>query len=276
MPCYRTIEIDDRTLPCGNCLGCRAKQARDWAFRITHETQIHESSWFVTLTYDNERIPKNGSLDPQDLRTFIKTVRREHPPRSISYYACGEYGENTERPHYHTVLYGLNLLDKRTLRSSNSHPVWRSKTLESYWPHGHSEFSTVTCGSASYVAGYVRKKISKRTYPEAYTRVDTDTGELIELQQEFSRMSLKPAIGRRWIEKYWTDVYPRDYVVINGKEFKPPRYYDKWMDQNHPELMFEVKIKRDEEATYIPNAKLKAKEKIHTARTKIYEKRGKV
>ncbi len=288
MACYRPIQIHvgsdsirpggpkiwgERTVPCGNCMGCRSKQARDWAFRIMHETQMHESSWFITLTYSNERIPPNGSLNPADLRTFVKNLRRNRSPGSLSYFACGEYGEITQRPHYHAVLYGTPLLDKYILRASDTRPVWRSKTLESHWPDGHAEFSTVTPGSASYVAGYVNKKVSKKVNPEAYTRVNKDTGELIELQKEFSRMSLKPAIGKRWIEKYWQDVYPRDFVVMNGKEFKPPRYYDKWMEANHPEIMFEVKCKRDDEAEYIPKEKLIAKERIHASRTELFQKR---
>ncbi len=275
MACYHPIEIDWRILPCGNCLGCRANQARDWAFRIMHETQEHESSWFVTLTYANERMPENGSLDPEDLRTFVKTLRRQQKEK-LSYYACGEYGETTQRPHYHSVLYGPRLLDKSPLRNNGNYPVWRSPTLESCWPHGHSEISTVTTGSASYVAGYVRKKISKRAKPEAYTRVDPETGELVELKQEFSRMSRRPAIAKRWIEKYWTDVYPNDYVVMQGKEFKPPRYYDKWMEIHQPEIMIDVKMERDARAIYIPPEKLAAKEKIHQARTELYQTRGNV
>ncbi len=288
MPCYQPVNLpvkckslkagarsiwSERTLPCGKCLGCRGKQARDWSIRLMNETQMHEHAWFMTLTYSNERLPENGSLNPPHLQGFFKALRRERPGKKISYYACGEYGDQTERPHYHAVLYGPDLLDRVPLRSPAGFHVWRASTLEKYWPYGHSEFSTVTPASASYVAGYVRKKLSKKTHPNAYTRVDEDTGELIELEQEFSRMSLKPAIGRRWIEKYWRDVYPRDYVLLGGKEFKPPRYYDKWMEENHPKVMFGVRCKREDEAMHIPEEKLKSKEKIHQARNNLFQKR---
>jgi len=291
MACYHPIEIGvpkdsphgngrkiwvAQTVPCGNCKGCRAKQARDWAFRILHETQMHSSAWFLTLTYDDESIPQHGSLFPEDLQIFFKSMRRDYPPKSISYFACGEYGSVTKRPHYHAVLYGLDLLDKRPAPSNSRHPVWRSPTLETYWPHGHSEFSSVTPGSASYVAGYVQKKISKAAHPEAYTRVDPETGELVELHQEFSRMSRRPAIGLRWIEKFWRDVYPRDFVVMKGREYKPPRFYDKWMEKNHPKIMAEVKAKRDSEAVWLPPEKLTAKEKIHNSRDALYTQRAKI
>ncbi len=237
---------------------------------------MHESAWFLTLTYNERKIPENGSLNPTHLQSFFKALRREQSKKPISYFACGEYGEKTDRPHYHAVLYGVDLLDKYLTPSPNDRPIWRSRTLEKHWRYGHSEFSTVNPATASYVAGYVTKKVNKKVNPNHYTRLDPETGEIIDLQKEFSRMSLKPAIGKRWIEKYWTDVYPKDFVLLDGREFKPPRYYDKWMEENHPKIIFEVRCKRDEEAEYIPKKKLQAKEKIHQARTDLYESRGKI
>lgn len=89
-------------------------------------------------------------------------------------------------------------------------------------------------------------------------------------------MSLKPAIGKRWIEKFWQDAYPRDYVVMDGLQFKPPRYYDKWMEKHHPDIMFDVRFKRDKEAKILEETKLAMKEKIHAARVELYQQRGKV
>ncbi len=291
MACYHPISVGvpkpalrkggpkrwvEQTVPCGNCLGCRANQARDWSIRILHESQIHLYSWFLTLTYSDENIPENGSLYPEDLRGFFKTLRKQHEPEKLSYFACGEYGGETSRPHYHSVLFNHPLLDRIPHSRSSSTPLWRSKTLESAWPYGHSEFSTVTPGSASYVAGYVRKKIGKKAHPNDYNRVNEETGEIVEIRPEFSRMSLRPAIGKRWIEKYWSEVYPKDFVVREGKEYPPPRYYDKWMDLNHPKMMADVRYERDKKATYLAPEKLEAKEKIHKARSELYESRGKI
>ncbi len=260
-------------VPCGRCLGCRATQARDWSVRIMHERECHDSAWFLTLTYDDERIPENGSLCAQDLQKFFKAVRRDE---KVSYYACGEYGERNERPHYHAVLFGADFLDKYSHLNRRGRDVWRSPALESYWDHGISEFGTVTAASAAYVAGYVRKKVSKKVFPDHYNRVDPVTGELVELEPEFSRMSLKPAIGRRWIEKYWADVYPRDFVLIDGKEFKPPRYYDKWMMENHPEIMIDVKERRYDAIEEVSNYTMAAREAIHQSRVDLFQGRGKV
>ncbi len=269
--------IKDRVqVPCGNCLGCRQEQGRQWAVRMMHESQMHEISWFATLTYSDEEVPENGSLCPQDFSRFIKGLRKGYPPRSISYFGCGEYGENTQRPHYHAVLFGPEFLDRHRDPDSSRHGVWRSEALANYWGHGITELGTLTIASASYVSGYVRKKVAATADEAFYDRVRPDTGEIVQLEPEFARMSLKPAIGRRWIEKYWTDVYPRDYVVFDGVEAKPPRYYDKWMDENHPALMASVRETRWDECEHLPHQKLIAKEKIATARVNLFQGRGKV
>ncbi len=263
----------EQTVPCGSCLGCRAEQARQWAVRLLHEMQMHESAWFLTLTYSDEEMPEHGSLYPEDLQGFFKAVRRDYPPEAVRYYACGEYGGRTQRPHYHAVLFGVDFLDKYVVRTDRGGDVWGSKTLERYWPHGLAEFGTVTAKSAAYVAGYVRKKIGKRAEPEAYTRVDEDTGELVELQPEFARMSLRPAIGLRWIEKYWQDVYPRDSVVIEGFEGKPPRYYDKWLEREHPKMAMEVRGQRIDAQQTLSDYTLAANEKIHEAQISLFSRR---
>ena len=225
MPCYHPIRVDilrktgvdgsrrvrdNQQVPCGNCLGCRAEQGRQWAVRMMHEAQMHDHAWFLTLTYDNDQLPEKGTLVPEHFRSFVKSVRRDHPPGSVSYFGCGEYGDQRRRPHYHAVLYGVEFSDRYIHTHRGGYPVWRSETLERYWRRGISEFSTVTFGSASYVASYVRKKVEARDNEDYYLRVDDETGELHEVEPEFARMSLRPAIGKRWLERYWRDVYPSD------------------------------------------------------------------
>ncbi len=288
MACFHPIEIgilrkslygrtrtrDTQKVPCGSCSGCRAEQARQWAVRILHECQMHDSGWFLTLTYDDKEIPEYGSLYPEDLAAFFKAVRRDYPTGSVRYYACGEYGDRTQRPHYHAVLFGVDFLDRVVMRESAGASVWRSPTLERYWTHGLSEFGTVSAKSAAYVAGYVRKKVTKKMNPDAYERVNADTGELVTVHPEFSRMSLRPAIGRTWIEKFWGDVYPRDFVVVDGFEAKPPRYYDKWMDENQPRIMMEVREKRIAESVELDDYTLAAKEAIHKAQLGLFSQRS--
>lgn len=261
-------------VPCGSCIGCRADQARDWSVRILHEVQVNDSAWFVTLTYDEKNLPGNGSLRPSDVRKFVRTVRRSG--EKVRYFICGEYGSRTLRPHYHAVLFGPDFLDRVVSRHADGHTFWRSPTLEKWWRGGHSDFSAVTFNSAAYVAGYVQKKVLAKVNAEQYTRVDPVSGELVEVHPEFARMSLKPALGRRWLEKYWTDVYPRDRVVVEGRELPVPRYYDKWLEVHHPEVMFAVKERRYEELQEIPEAKLAARERIHASRLSFFSRRNAV
>ncbi len=276
MPCYHPTEVpirrksiyanrvfsDQQVVPCGRCVGCRAEQGRQWAVRMMHESRMHDSNLFVTLTYADEELPDNGGLEPKDFTRFIKALRAEG--QTFSFFGCGEYGERTARPHYHALLFGARFSDRLDFSSN----VWRSPIMENIWGRGRTEIGTVTMASASYVSGYVRKKVKA----ERYERANPFTGEL--LKPEFARMSLRPAIGKRWIEKYWRDVYPRDFVVIEGHEAKPPRYYDKFMDREHPELMEEVRQKRYNEALELTSYQLNAGEKTHQARINLFQGRG--
>lgn len=265
------------TVPCGKCIGCRANQARDWSIRLQHEGRCHEASWFLTLTYNEENLPANGSLCPEDLQRFFKSLRKRFPPKAISYFACGEYGETTSRPHYHAVLYGPAFLDRRSLPRRDGHDIWRSPTVDDCWEMGIHELGTVTPASAAYVAGYVQKKVTAAANPFHYAKIlDPMTGELLEVEREFTRMSRRPAIGKRWIERWWRDVYPADRVFLEGREYPPPRFYDKWMEEHHPDIIAEVKWNRDQEGEFTDDYTLSAKKACHEARMSLYDKRSKI
>ena len=94
------------------------------------------------------------------------------------------------------------------------------------------------------------------------------------MKPEFSRISSRPAVGKNWIERYWSDVYPRDFVVLEGKKSKPPRFYDKWMDQNQPEIMAEVREKRWEEREELTKQELRSMCINHEARVANHQRRN--
>lgn len=267
---------DTVTVPCGNCLGCRSDQARGWAVRLVHEGLTCSPAWFVTLTYAPEKIPEYGSLAPRDVTLFLKRLRGMHEGSRISYYVAGEYGDETSRPHYHAVLYGAPFLDRSIHTYRHGVPVYRSECLEQAWGVGLCEFTGLTYAAARYCASYVRKKVRQRDDPSHYDRVDPDTGEIVGLSREFGRMSRRPAIGRQFIEKYWRDVYPRDFCVVDGKEVKPPRYYDKWMDEFHPDIMYDVRVQRYKDLVEIGDDKLIMKEKVHRAKIALFQGRDAV
>lgn len=198
------------------------------------------------------------------------------PQTRISYYLCGEYGDQTQRPHYHSVLYGPHFLDRDLLTVRNDAPVYRSDSLEMAWGNGICELTGLNYKAARYVASYVRKKVRQRDDPNHYARVDPGTGEVVDLQREYGRMSRRPAIGRRWIERFWRDVYPRDFVVMDGFPLKPPRYYDKWMDQNQPRIMGDVREQRYQDIEEIGDEKLIMMERCHRAKVELFQGRVKL
>jgi hypothetical protein len=97
------------------------------------------------------------------------------------------------------------------------------------WPYGFSSFGDVTYQSAAYVAGYSLKKITGPKADDHYLGVDWRSGELVQLQPEFGRMSLRPGIGYNWFMRNWREVYKaRDGVVLQGGKLVPaPSYYDR-------------------------------------------------
>lgn len=189
-------------VPCGKCIGCRADQSLMWSIRAYHESTLHDKTCFVTLTYDDAHLPADGKISKHDLQCFFKRLRKDYPPRQIRYIACGEYGEQTRRPHYHAILYGEDFLHDKI---SISDDLYTSPTLLRYWKAGHVTIAPVTLASIMYVCGYVNKKIG-----------DEDT---------FSLMSRRPGIGHDWLKKYKDDLRRTGTVTIEGREFPvPPRY----------------------------------------------------
>lgn len=259
-------------LPCGQCVGCRLERSRQWAVRCMHESQLHESSLFVTLTYDDKHLPPDGGLRYRDFQLFMKKLRKTQP--RARFYMCGEYGDQFKRPHYHACLFGVDFLDKVPDRKSPSGELlYRSPTLEKLWTLGYSNFGAVTFESAAYVARYVMKKMTGPLQENTYKRVDADTGEIHQVSPEFCRMSLKPGIGAKWLEKYQTDVYPADQVIINGTHAKPPRYYDKKLEATNPQIFEALTVGRAARALASSDdntrVRLQTREQVTLARLKF-------
>lgn len=253
-------------LPCGQCVGCRIERSRQWAIRCVHEASLHEDNCFITLTYNDENLPKDGSLNSRDFQLFMKKLRiklaREYDiPCGVRFYHCGEYGEvcancglskimcskngcgkfkpTLGRPHHHAILFGYDFKDKYHWSTKRGIRLYRSDFLESVWTQGHSTVGAVTFESAAYVARYIMKKQNGDMAAERYK------GK----KPEFTTMSRRPGIAKTWFERFQGDVYPNDYVVIrNGIKCRPPKYYDSIFDIEYPEKFKKVKAKRNKEA----------------------------
>lgn len=225
------------SIPCGQCIGCRLEKSRQWAIRCSLESQLYQNSYFLTLTYDDEHLPRGGTLVPEDLQKFLKKLRRyieyHGSSEKIRFFACGEYGDNFCRPHYHSIVYNIDIPDLRRFSTSfNGDIYYTSEIINKIWGHGYVIIGQVTFESCAYVARYVTKKI---TGDQAETHYQGR-------QPEFVRMSRRPGIGSAWLDQYKSDVYPHDYIVIrDGIKVKPPKYFDKLFESIAPDEMSIIK-----------------------------------
>lgn len=272
------------TIACGQCIGCKLEKSRQWAVRCVHEAKMHETSCFITLTYDDEHLPEDGSLVLGDWQLFAKRLRAN--VGKFRFMMCGEYGDKTMRPHYHALIFGLDFFEgQKTIRESGNGKdrLYENKVLTEIWGKGkHCPIGAMTFESAAYVSRYTTKKIVGHQAARHYggekirTRPGREGTVHCDLQfrrkPEFATMSRNPGLGQTWYAKYGKDVYPRDEVISRGRRAKPPRYYDTLLERENPELMRRIKSERKataqehkEEQTY---DKLEIKEKIIRAKSK--------
>lgn len=229
-----------------------------WAIRCVHEAKDHDQNCFITLTYNSENLPRTNSLVKKHFQDFMKRFRKTIEPQKIKFYMCGEYGDLEKRPHYHACIFGYDLPDKELWSVRDDIPLYTSDLLSDIWGKGFVTIGDVTFESAAYVARYIMKKVNgdlaekidEKTGLKHYERCHLDTGEIIEVIPEYTTMSRggrkqgSHGIGYSWFNRYRSDVYPNDSVVINGHENRPPRYYDNLFEIQNPDEMERIKEKR--------------------------------
>ncbi|AXH75096.1 MAG: replication initiator protein [Microviridae sp.] len=240
--------VSDLALPCGQCTSCRLKRSREWAIRISHEAQLHKDNCFITLTYDDEHLPPDGSLRYADFQQFMRRLRKLHPGRTIRFFMCGEYGSTTRRAHFHACLFGVRFADAQYWKRSTATGapwIYSSRTLSELWPAGHASVGELNIQTAAYTARYVMKKVTGDAAESHYQVIDQD-GVITQLVPEFCRMSLKPGIGAGWFRNYRDDVYTHDLLVDSrSRKGKPPRYYDKLRKREDPNYDENISFPRE-------------------------------
>lgn len=261
-------------VPCGQCIGCRVDYTREWALRCMHEASMHEDNTFVTLTYDDAHIPPFQSLRREDFVKFIKRLRRSYDGVRFKYFGCGEYGDETHRPHYHCLLFGLSFVDQVYLATRGKYRVFKSQELERIWQNGLCEIGSVTFESAQYVARYIWKKVKgdEETKRANYEVCDSATGEIVERESEFASASRRPALGKEWYLQFGDEVAGFDTVIYEGYEVPVPKYYDRLLENVDPDKLEKIKRKRrarrDEENS--TEERLCTREKVHMAKVNIF------
>ena len=223
-------------LPCGRCVGCLLERSRQWAVRIMNEVSMHAKSCFITLTYNEYHLPHTEkgfpTLKHEHFQLFMKRLRKRFTGTQIKYFMCGEYGSKG-RPHYHAILFGIDFNDRAFAGHSPSGFSYdSSKLLSDIWTHGFVSVGAVTFESAAYVARYILKKINSRNFEYM-------------VKPEYIKMSLREAIGKKWLMAYQDEVINNDFILSRGFQSKPPRYYDKLLSKLQPTKWAEVKEKRE-------------------------------
>ena len=270
---YKEIE-----LPCGQCIGCRILRTISWAMRIQHEIDVpakdkdgnniveQYKNCFITLTYDDKHLPQDHSLYHEHFQKFLKRFRKAIYPKKIRFFMCGEYGDDTWRPHYHAIIFGYDFTEgikykgnwhnrrQRIQESEVGNPYYISSFLKELWgmSKNYPIIAEANFDTAAYVARYCTKKITGEKADEHYNRQIIDwneyTGEVLEMFEtqllpEYSSSSKKPGIGKGWWEKYKTDTYS-NYLINNGKKTPVPKYYDKLLEMEDEVQLKAMKVAR--------------------------------
>lgn len=264
---WKTVE-----LPCGQCIGCRLEYSAQWAMRCILEAKQWKHNHFVTLTYDENHVPSMldtnsegnlihkklldkeykvfpdtgelvelQTLHKPDLQKFMKDLRAhyryDYKHTGIRFYRCGEYGEETQRPHYHLILFNLPVFDLRPYFINKQHEqIYISDYLQKIWGKGIVTVGEVTYQSRAYVARYIMKKQTGKN--KSYIR-----------EPEFTEMSTRPGIGKDYFDKHAAEIYKNDEIVFRARldaavRKKPPRYFDKLYDQIEPDKLSDIKKER--------------------------------
>lgn len=254
-------------LNCGKCIGCKLDASKEFASRICMEQVYYpDNAHFVTLTYNDGDLPvktdygtvyraqgmRSDCLDEgakavllfEDLQNWFKRLRRtieynyDRPP-DIRYYACGEYGPETLRPHFHICLFGLpgdDLAEHGKNKLGNM--LYTSNLVEETWGHGFAPLAVNNYKTAGYTARYTMKKA---------TGLDNKAFDRLGLPHEFTVSSTKPGLAKRYYDEHKDDIYRYDEITLNATskdekvQFSPPRYFDKFFEKENPKRMHEIK-----------------------------------
>jgi len=231
MPCDTPLLVTTKEanydVPCGKCPVCIKNRVNGWVFRCMQEDKRSIASHFITLTYDTRHVPispngfmtlspkvfpilkngKRGKTKTCDLTKFFKRLRKLQPKVKLKYYAVGEYGGQTERPHYHAIVF--NVTDEEFFVKA--------------WDKGIVHVGSVTGDSVGYTAGYINKGSIVPKH------------KMDDRVKEFSVMSND--IGSNYLTKqiiaYHRADLSRNYVTLDGGVKVPlPKYYrDKIYDE---------------------------------------------
>lgn len=238
-------------VPCGKCNFCLEARRSEWSFRLRQELKVSDSAYFLTMTYADDNLPRDEQgravLRKKDVQLFIKRLRKACVGMSkVRYYAVGEYGTETSRPHYHCILFNV--------------PQHVADIFDRLWIDGNIMIGSVTDASIHYVTKYHVNAV----------------GESDGRAPPFSLMSRKPGLGSNYLVTHtkWHLQGLRNFTEVNGFKGRIPRYYREKMFKSDGEWIVdkeELLQGRDELVEYLKE--VKRLEKLHSHAVEYYNER---
>lgn len=259
----RTLLETYEEIPCGKCTGCRMQYAENWAIRCILEARQWKDNCVITLTYNNEHLPKGKKIDPntgeileenvtlckEDVQKFFKRLRKTYSKKynqnNIRFFMCGEYGDKRGRPHYHVILFNCYIPDQEFFKfNNNGFKIYNSKEIEKIWGLGDVKINELSYEMCAYIARYVLKKQKDKGSKEWY--------ECNGQVPEFTNMSRRPGIAYKYFEKNKEKIYETEEIWLQTKKtlkaYKPGRYFDTKFEQENEEEFKKIKAKRRQNA----------------------------
>lgn len=231
---------------CRSCISCRLKHSRDWASRVQFEAKQYDFNYFVTLTYDDENLPRAIDMYPTlnyvDVQKFFKRLRKyfmfHFKQSNIRYFGSGEYGSQFDRPHYHFIIFNLPIPDLKFYKFNKiKQKLYVSDVIQRIWGKGIVVITPLTWQTANYVARYSLKKVNS----------NIDYGNR---NKEFLVMSRRPGIGYQYYHDNKAEIYNIDKVLINTSKkvywVQPFRYFDKLLSRDDDYLLSVLKNDRQQ------------------------------
>lgn len=238
-------------LPCRRCMGCRMTYSSHWIQRGLCELAMHDQAdcHFLTATYAPEHMPEHGDLVYSHWQKFARKVRKELGP--FRFMVTGEYGEKTDRPHFHAHIYGLRLDDLQVAgRGTQGDTLFESPALEEIWGKGIARIGEINPTTLGYTTGYALKDTG--AHDDKNYEIVLPNGEVYQKRRPFMRTSRKPGIGGEWFDRYGiTDVFSKGYCTHFGKKYHPPPYFLERL-REMDESMYEAEKEKRKEAVNDP------------------------
>lgn len=262
--CLHLMDNNQVALECGKCINCLMRKRKDMSVRLAHEASMHDVACFLTLTYDDDHVPTTcrrplkdteklfdrglGTLPeftllPRDVQLFMKRLRSHLKYHEgidgLRFFAVGEYGGRTHRPHYHILIFGWKPKDLVWFKRHRGNDVFLSKTVSDKWRYGYISVSEVSPYVAKYAARYVTKKYSR-----------LKEGDFSFLVPEFTLQSVKNGgIGAKWFDKFGQDACCVGFCTLRCSDsriscHRIPLYYWSRLRKRNLQLWVELRDAR--------------------------------